>query len=195
MPWRDKIRAVSGSSTGDVGINSFAVVSYFPGPLAEYLARLRRELVADCEARAHLTVLPPRPIEGRPEDASRGLYHVLQDFHPIPVELGGVEMFPESRVIYVSVQAGRAELERMYRALNSGGMAFQEPFPYHPHVTLARDAAAESIGAMLDRARSSWNSSPHPRSFLVEKLTLVQNTLENRWLDLEEVSLVSRVAS
>ena len=54
---------------GEVAINSFALVSYFSGPLAEYLTRLRRELVPDCEARAHLTILPPRPIQGTADDA------------------------------------------------------------------------------------------------------------------------------
>ncbi|HEV2198466.1 MAG TPA: 2'-5' RNA ligase family protein [Bryobacteraceae bacterium] len=186
---------MSGSDVGEVKINSFAVVSYFTGPLAEYLTRLRRELVADCEARAHLTVLPPRPMEGSVEDATRGLFHGVQDFQPILVELGGVELFPESRVIYVSVKTGQAELERMHDALNTGGMAFEEPFPYHPHITLAQDLPPESIAAVLDRARSHWNNWPHPRSFVVEKLTLVQNSLGNRWFDLEDVNLVSRVAS
>lgn len=186
---------MGGSNGGEAAINSFALISYFSGPLAEYLTRLRRELVADCEARAHLTVLPPRPIEGSVEDATRGLVHGLQDFQPVLVELGDVEMFPESRVIYVSVKAGQAELERMHDALNAGGLAFEEPFPYHPHITLAQDLAPESIAAALERARGYWNRWPHPRSFVVEKLTLVQNTLENRWFDLEDVNLVSRVAS
>jgi 2'-5' RNA ligase len=176
-------------------INSFALISYFSGPLAEYLTRLRRELVSDCEARAHLTVLPPRPMEGSVEDAARGLVRGLQDFQPILVMLGDVEMFPESRVIYVSVTAGHTELERLHDALNIGGLAFEEPFPYHPHVTLAQDLPSESIAAVLGHARSYWNRWPHPRSFVVEKLTLVQNSLENQWFDLEDVNLVSRVAS
>ena len=186
---------MGGSNGDEATINSFALISYFSGPLAEYLTRLRRELVVDCEARAHLTVLPPRPIEGPVEDATRGLAQGLQDFQPILVELGDVEMFPESRVIYVSVKAGHVELERMHEALNAGGLAFEEPFPYHPHITLAQDLAPESIAAVLERARAYWNRWPHPRSFVVEKLTLVQNTLENRWFDLEDVNLVSRVAS
>ena|SRR5258708_2737980 len=186
---------MGGSCGGEIKINSFAVVSYFSGPLAEYLTRLRRELVADCGARAHLTVLPPRPIEGSVEDTIRGLSHGVQDFQPIPVVLGEVEMFPESRVIYLSVKAGQAELERMHNALNTGGIASKEPFPYHPHITLAQDLAPGSIAVVLDRARRHWNNWPHPRGFVVEKLTLVQNTLENRWFDLEEVNLVSPVAS
>ena len=43
-------------------INSFALVSYIPEPLAGFLDRLRQELVPNCFLRAHVTILPPRPI-------------------------------------------------------------------------------------------------------------------------------------
>ena len=130
------------------GINSFALVTYFSGPLSEYLTRLRRELVPDCEAKAHLTVLPPRAIQGAVPDAVRGITQGLQEFSPVYVELGGVEMFAESRVVYVSVTSGRAELERMHDALNVGAVAFDEPFPYHPHITLA-----QAVSSGFDRGR------------------------------------------
>ncbi len=176
-------------------MNSFALVSYFSGPLAEYLTRLRSELVADCEAKAHLTVLPPRPIRGSAEDAMRGVFDSLQDFSPVLVELGDIAMFPDSRVIYVSVKTGQVELERMHDALNTGDVAYEEPFPYHPHITLAQDLLPEEIMTVLERARKHWIDWPHPRSFVVEKLTFVQNTFANRWRDLDEIHLGSRVAS
>jgi 2'-5' RNA ligase len=180
---------------GEVAINSFALVSYFSGPLAEYLTRLRRELVPDCEARAHLTILPPRPIQGTAEDAVRDLAQNLQEFAPIFVELGDIEIFKDSRVIFVSVKTGHLGLEIMHDALNTGGVAFEEPFPYHPHITLAQDLPPESIDDVLERARQHWRQWPHPRNFVVEKLTFVQNTLGNQWFDLEEVSLSARVVS
>lgn len=195
VPERGKIRRMDGSSGVAARINSFALVSYCSGPLAEYLTRLRSDLVPDCEAKAHLTVLPPRPIRGSAGDAVLGLMETLQEFGPILVELGDVEMFPESRVIYVSVKGGHAELERMHDALNTGDVAYEEPFPYHPHITLAQDLSPESIASVLERARLHWTSRPHPRSFMVEKLTFVQNTFENQWCDLEDMHLVSRVAS
>lgn len=188
MNWMD------GSCGGEARINSFALVSYCSGPLADYLTRLRRDLVPDCEAKAHLTVLPPRPIHGSAEDAVRGLTEGLQDFGPVLVELGGVAMFEDSRVIYLSVKTGHEELERMHDALNDGDVAFEEPFPYHPHITLAQDLSPDSFASVMERAQRHWNSWPHPRSFVVEKLTFVQNTFENRWCDLEDMHLASRVA-
>ena len=195
-PERGKIRRMDDGCIGDQAkINSFALVSYCSGPLAEYLTRLRSDLVPDCEAKAHLTVLPPRPFTRSAEHAMQELTEGLQDFGPVLVELGDVATFPESRVIYVSVKAGHLELERMHDVLNLGDVAFEEPFPYHPHITLAQDLTPESIGPVLERARRHWTSWPHPRSFMVERLTFVQNTLENRWCDLEDVQLVARVAS
>ena len=192
---RGKIEWMDGCDGDRARINSFALVSYCSGPLADYLTRLRGDLVADCETKAHLTVLPPRPVQGSAEHALQELTEGLQDFAPVLVELGDVAMFPESRVIYVTVKAGHRELERMHDALNTGDLAFEEPFPYHPHITLAQDLTTESIGPVLERARRHWTSWPHPRSFVVEKLTFVQNTFENRWHDLADMHLVSRVAS
>ena len=38
-------------------INSFALVTYIPEPLAGFLDRLRQELVPNCFLRAHATIL------------------------------------------------------------------------------------------------------------------------------------------
>jgi 2'-5' RNA ligase len=183
------------TGSNGAGINSFALVSYFSGPLSEYLTRLRRELVTNCEAKAHLTILPPRPIQGAVADAVRGLAQGLQEFSPVYVELGDVQTFGESRVVYVSVTAGHAELEHMHDALNTGAVAFEEPFPYHPHITLAQDVSSEAIESVLERARDFWNKWPHPRGFAVEDLTVVQNTVSNCWFDVDELHLAARVSS
>ena len=45
-------------------MNLYALVSYIPGALGEFLDRLREELVAGCDPHAHITALPPRPIAG-----------------------------------------------------------------------------------------------------------------------------------
>ena len=39
-------------------INSYAVVSYIPGALGEFITRLREELVKGCVAQSHVTILP-----------------------------------------------------------------------------------------------------------------------------------------
>src|ERR1700733_1254957 len=118
-------------------INSFALISYLPEPLAGFLDSLRCELVPRCQAKTHVTILPPRPLaSGVPEDAWSDLNDSLNLFPPFRVELTSVEVFAGTNVIYISIGAGFRELEQMHAALNQGPLQFDEPYKYHPHVTL-----------------------------------------------------------
>jgi 2'-5' RNA ligase len=176
-------------------INSFALVSYLPEPLAGFLDRLRNDLVRECHAKAHVTILPPRPILGPVEPAWEELKTGLQDFQPFRVELKNIEIFPISQVIYLSVGPGFAELERMHTAANTGPLAFQEPFPYHPHITVAHEIEPDFVASAAEIARSRWREYAGARDFTVGRLTFVQNTLENRWLDLSGCALSSHVTT
>ncbi len=175
---------------GGSPINSFALVSYLPDPLAGYLDHLRTELVTECHARAHVTVLPPRPLGCLPEDAWREIQDALRDFQPLRVELGQVDVFPQTQVVYVSLKMGHSALKRLHDVLNAGCVAFEEPFEYHPHITVGQDLKPEKVAAAVELASRRWREFPGARWFEVDKLTLVQNTLDNRWMDLR-VSLLS----
>jgi 2'-5' RNA ligase len=183
-------------------INSFALVSYLSGPLAELLDEIRHDFAPESRAKAHLTILPPRPLPGSAGDAAveaaaEAMHELrirLQDFPPFRVELGEIEVFPGTQVIYVSVKAGFRELDRMHQALNGGRVAFQEPYPYHPHVTLVQELAPQDVLNAVQFARWRWSEFKHPRGVWVERLTFVQNTLENCWTDLAMLDLRSPVA-
>jgi 2'-5' RNA ligase len=177
-------------------INSFALISYLPEPLAGFLNSLRCELVPRCQAKTHVTVLPPRPLAtGLPETAWNDLNDALNTFPPFRVELNSVEIFEGSNVIYLSIGAGYRELEKMHAALNRGPLQLDEPFEYHPHVTLAQQLLPEQVEAAVAHARSRWREFPYSHSFTVDRLTFVQNTEENRWADLEGRTLSIRMAS
>jgi 2'-5' RNA ligase len=83
----------------------------------------------------------------------------------------------------------------MHQALNRGPLEFAEPFEYHPHVTLAQQLLPEQVEASAALARRKWREFPHSRSFMVDRLTFVQNTVENRWADLVGRMLSIRMAS
>jgi 2'-5' RNA ligase len=179
-----------------LGIDSFALISYLPEPLAGYLDSLRCELVPRCQARTHVTVLPPRPLAaGLPENAWSDLNDYLDDFPPFRVELASIEVFEGTNVIYLSIGAGYRELEEMHQALNRGPVAFAEPYKYHPHVTLAQQLLPEQVEAAAALARRRWRDFPSAHSFTVDRLMFVQNTLENRWADLAGRTLSMRKAS
>lgn len=171
--------------------NSFALVSYLPDPLAGFVDRLRAEFDQECHARAHLTLLPPRPLGCTIEEAWEMLRDRLQDFPPVLVELGDIEIFPVTQVIYVSVKSGLAELEEIHARLNNGRLGFNEPFVYHPHVTLAQDIEPAQVASIFETAASRWRGFSGPRSYTIDQLKFVQNTLENRWMDLRACSLDS----
>jgi 2'-5' RNA ligase len=174
---------------GDTGINSFALVSYLPDPLAGFLDRLRAELVPGCHSKAHVTLLPPRPLLCTADAAWSEIEKKLQDVRPFRVELADIEVFPITQVIYLSVNAGNSELRRLHRTLNAGSCVFEEPFSYHPHITLAQDLEPDRFETALKTARERWNEFPGARGFSVERLAFVQNTLENRWTDLSALPL------
>jgi 2'-5' RNA ligase len=177
-------------------INSFALISYLPEPLGGFLDSLRCELVPRCQAKSHVTVLPPRPLAaGLPENAWRDLNDSLDGFPPFRVELTSIEVFQGTNVIYLSIGAGYRELERMHTALNRGSLQFAEPFEYHPHVTLAQQLSSEEVSAAVALARRRWREFPSSRSFMVDRLTFVQNTQDNQWADLDGRKLSIRMAS
>ncbi len=192
---------MNGCSGRQAGINSFALVSYLPGALAELLDEIRHDFAPDSHAKAHITILPPRPlIEFSGEDPGRAVAEAteqlrssLQEFPPFKVDLGEIEIFEGTQVIYVSIQNGFAELERMHAILNTGRVAFQEPFPYHPHVTIAQELAPEDVHNAAQFARWRWSEFKHSRSAPIDHLTFVQNTLENCWTDLAMLNLGSPV--
>lgn len=187
---------MNGCIGSEDGINSFALISYLPEPLAGFLNSLRCELVPRCQAKTHVTVLPPRPLAGGvPESAWRDLNAALETVAPFRVELTSIEVFPGTNVIYLSIGAGFRELERLHAELNHGGLEFAEPYNYHPHVTLAQQILPEDVESAAARARSRWREFPSSRSFMFDRLTFVQNTVENRWADLAERELSICLAS
>jgi len=196
---------MNGSNGRVTRINSFALVSYLPGPLAGLLDEIRHDFAPESRAKAHVTILPPRPLLQIPGEASdtavaeaageamEQLKVRLQEFPPFKVDLGAIEIFEGTHVIYVSIQNGFAELERMHSALNTGRVAFQEPYPYHPHVTIAQELAPEDVHNAAQFARWRWSEFKHSRSAWIDRLTFVQNTLENYWTDLAMLNLGSPV--
>lgn len=182
-----------GCNGEETPVNSFALVSYLPQPLAGFLDDLRNELISECGGKTHLTVLPPRPLPCPSDDAWRQLLKTLQDFPPIHVTLGEIQIFPVTQVIYLSVREGYRELARLHAALNTGRVSFQEPFAFRPHVTLAQDLETDRVAAAADLAARRWREFPGSRSYLADRLTFVQNTLGNHWTDLCSVPLSSGV--
>ncbi len=170
-------------------INSFSLVAYVPEPLAGFIEQVRQEIQPGCTARSHLTFLPPRPLGIPLEQVRIQLRAGLRDQQAFRVELCDVCVFPVSQVVHLSLGAGWSESVQIHERLHQGDLCCKECFEYHPHVTLAQDLSSEVVTRVADLAQRRWKEYAGRRDFLVDHLTLVQNTTENRWTNLGEFEL------
>src|SRR5437667_407324 len=175
--------------SGQALVGTFALVAYIPDPLRRFLDDLRRELVPGCAPAAHVTILPPRPLSGTPQEAIDTIRARIPDFSPFEIETGEVVVFPISDVVYLSIKEGHKRLLQMHPALNLGPLKYQEPFPYHPHITLAQNLTHDQSIELAALARRRWSEYTYSRVFPVESLAFVQNTVGNLWADLAHFQL------
>jgi hypothetical protein len=97
-------------------------------------------------------------------------------------------------VIFVDVGEGREQLVTMHEALARGPFSFDEPFPYHPHITIAQGVPAADLLHVYELALRRWEQAVYRKSVLIGSLIFVQNTVGNRWLDLAECDLEGAAA-
>ena len=170
-------------------LGQFALVSYVPDPLASFLDNLRIELTPLAKPRAHVTILPPRPHE---HDLVETIGRLRLDSRPFPsfaVEIGEIEIFEASHVVYLGFAQGAEELSSLYRALNRGSLEYTENFPYHPHVTVAQNIDPQDAPALAAIAEERWRSYQGPRGFTVDRLSFVQHVAPHVWVDVATLEL------
>jgi len=110
-------------------------------------------------------------------------------FTAFRVEATRVEVFEETGVVFLALGDGSRELERLHHLLNRDGAAFPEPYPFHPHITLAMGIERDRLDAAVARARQRWSDFAGARDFVAKRFHFVQNTLVGLWMDLGEVEL------
>lgn len=159
----------------------YALVSYIPGPLGEFLNNLRADLVPHCRLLSHLTLLPPRVLSAPRSALESALATRLPEVRPFEVRLGEIQTFEETKVVFVELESGQDTARGIHSRLAQDVLAYEERFDYHPHVTLAQEFPADQFESLLAEARSRWNRWTGPRSFQVEELVFVQNRDVNTW--------------
>lgn len=167
----------------------YAVVAYIPDPLGSFLNELRAELVPGCTLRSHITVLPPRRLTAPQEALSSELDRLARQQSAFEVALGDIEVFGSTGVVYISLAAGRSNIEQLHAALNHGVLFAEDQFPFHPHVTVAQNLGNLPFEEVLARARARWQECRLSRQFLVSEITLVRNANPACWVDLSTHAL------
>jgi 2'-5' RNA ligase len=177
----------------------YALVAYLNNSTGEFVENLRRELHPEqphlC---AHLTILPPRPLQGTESAALEVLDRICGHEEPFEVTLGNVETFvPITPTVYIGVNAAAARMSQLHHKLDTEALAFKEEWPYTPHLTIVKMGTQAAAQTAFQIARTRWSQFSGSRRVLMEKLTFVredvpQNTPQSAsscWVDLASVIL------
>ena len=176
----------------------YALVAYLKNPAGEFVENLRRELHPELpHLAAHLTILPPRPLQDSEASAIQILRRICGEEEPFYVTLGEVETFiPVTPTVYIRVDSAASRMTGLHDKLNTKALQFKEEWPYIPHLTIAKMGAEHPAQVAFQTARERWDQYTGPRRILLEQLTFVREDALNCWVDLAPVvlgrSLVSR---
>ncbi|MFB3814486.1 MAG: 2'-5' RNA ligase family protein [Terriglobales bacterium] len=175
----------------------FALVAYVRSPLGEFVEQLRRDLHPDHpELPAHVTVLPPRRLRGQVNEAEQIIHQVCRTVEPFEVGMGDVETFaPITPTVFIRVAHAAYRLRELHDKLNVNGLQYEEPWPYMPHLTIAKLSDIESARRAAEISRQRWAAYQDTRRILVDQLTFVrEGSSMHDWIDLTPFPLGSRLA-
>jgi 2'-5' RNA ligase len=173
----------------------YALVAYVKSPVGEFVENLRRQLhPALPQMAAHVTLLPPRLLNGTEASALQVLEAVCGQAEPFDVDLGNVETFvPTTPTVYIRLTTGAARMSELHGQLNTQALAFREEWPYVPHMTIAKMAAEPDAREALRVATMRWSQYDGSRRIRLERLTFVREKEQNCWVDLAPVTLGSHL--
>lgn len=175
----------------------YAVVAYVKNGLGRFVEELRRDLDPRCgHLPAHISVLPPRCLQGSESQARSTLEELCHNQCPFEIALGDVESFvPRTPVVFIRVAHAAYKMRELHDLLNTGPFLFDEPWPYMPHLTIIKSEEPEHAQEVLAGIRQRWAAYPGSRYILIEELTFVRQTRGPHWEDLAPIQLGSSLAS
>jgi 2'-5' RNA ligase len=169
----------------------YSLVAYVKSPVGHFVESLRRELhPAQPHLAAHVTVLPPRILQGSEFAATELLEDVCSKVDPFEIVLGDIETFcPATPTVFVRIARAGYRLRELHDRLNSGALLSNEEFPYMPHLTIAKFNDEKQAQNAHRMAREYWAAFEGLRRIEIKELTFVREEKENRWVDLSPVPL------
>jgi 2'-5' RNA ligase len=175
----------------------YALVAYVRGPVGEFVENLRRELHPELpHFAAHLTLLPPRPLQGTEGAALQVLAGICGRTEPFEVTLGGMDSFaPTTPTVYIRVSYGAMRMCELHEQLNTQALEFVEEWAYIPHLTIAKMPSESAAEQALRIAGQRWEEYTGSRRVLVDRLTFVREDSPNCWIDLAPVPLGGTLVS
>ena len=169
----------------------YALVAYLRNPVGEFVEHLRNQLHPEHpHLAAHLTVLPPRVLQGSELSAREILEEVCSQVEAFTVTLGDVETFcPLTPTVFIRVAHAAYRMRELHDRLNTGALAFPEDWPYMPHLTIVKMSDEAQAQQAYQVASDRWNAFEGSRKIQVSELIFVREEKQNRWVDLAGVRL------
>jgi 2'-5' RNA ligase len=175
----------------------YALVAYVRNPVGEFVEQLRAELHPELAHLAtHVTVLPPRHLPGSEISALETLEEVCSNVEPFEVNLGEVETFiPVTPTVFIRVVHAASRIRDLHEKLNTGGLHFQEEWPYMPHMTIVKMGTEDQAQNAYLMSRRRWAQFKGDRSIRIEELVFVREEAQYHWKDLASVRLGRSLAA
>jgi len=169
----------------------YALVAYLKNPVGEFVERLRRELHPErLHLEAHVSVLPPRSLQGSESSARETIEEVCSQIDPFEVTLGEVETFcPVTPTVFIRVAHGAYRLRELHDRLSVRALAATEDWPYMPHLTIVKMSVESQAEQAFEIAQQRWSECDCNHRILITELTFVREEAPNRWKDLAGVPL------
>src|SRR5256714_14909724 len=131
----------------------YALVAYVRNPVGEFVESLRKELhPALPHLATHVTLLPPRLLDGTESSALQKLEELCKEVEPFEVSLGEVETFiPVTPTVFIRVAHAAYRMRELHDRLNLKALTYHEEWPYTPHLSIAKMEAE-------DQAQNTYRS-------------------------------------
>ena len=169
----------------------YALVTYVRNAVGEFVENLRQELHPDLpHLPAHVTILPPRRLQGGELAALEILEDICSQAQPFEVTLGDVETFiPVTPTVFIRAAHGAHRMHELHDRLNTQALASVEEWPYMPHLTIVKVSSEELAQKAYIFARDRWAMFEGSRHIPLSELTFVREQEQNRWVDLGRIPL------
>ena len=168
----------------------YALVAYVRSPIGVFVEELRREIHPEHgHLAAHVTVLPPRSLRGTEEAALADVARIAAIQPAFEIGMGEVESFaPSTPTIFIRVAKAAYRMRELHDALNVGPLKYDEPWPYMPHMTIAKLNCLPDVQQTIDTARQRWAEYQGSRQVRIDNLAFVRGA-GHTWFDIAQFSL------
>ena len=159
--------------------------------MGEFVEKLRRELHPQLpHLSAHVTILPPRCLQGNEHSARELLAELCSSVDPFEITLGDVETFvPVTPTVFIRVAHAAYKMRELHDRLNTKSLLAGEEWPYMPHLTIVKMETERQAKDAFQIAHQRWNYYTGTRRVRIAELTFVREQHENKWVDLTPIPL------